>query len=187
MTVLSALWRRIDTPGHDACWYERTDAGWYLDGTAVFRSDGVPAALRYRVVCDPAWRTRSGHVEGRVGDQAIDLAIERTAGGWTLDGAVAAGLDACEHLDFGFTPATNFPQIRQLALAVGRAADLPVAWIDVPGVARLEVLPQRYERRSDETYWYESPTASYAGLLELTPDGIIRRYPDLWELEDGLV
>lgn len=184
MTVLSALWRRIDTPGHDACWYERTDDGWRLDGTAVFSSDGAPAVLRYRVSCDRTWRTRSGRVDGRVGDRTVELAIERTADGrWRIGGAIAPGLEGCEHLDYGFSPATNFPQLQQLALAVGQSAALSVAWIDVPGVAALEALPQHYARRRDDAYWYESPTASYTGLIEVTDDGIVRRYPGLWELE----
>ena len=42
-------------------------------------------------------------------------------------------------------------------------------------------LPQRYERRSATTYWYESPTAGYAELLELAPSGFVSRYPGLWE------
>src|SRR5207244_2474062 len=40
MEVAAILWRRLDTPGHDACRLERSDAGWELDGTAVFREDG---------------------------------------------------------------------------------------------------------------------------------------------------
>jgi hypothetical protein len=57
---------------------------------------------------------------------------------------------------------------------------VPVAWIDAPdGV--LQALPQRYERRSATTYWYESPTVGYAELLELAPSGFVRRYPGLWE------
>jgi hypothetical protein len=33
---ISALWRRLDTPGHDAAHVSRTDDGWRLDGAAVF-------------------------------------------------------------------------------------------------------------------------------------------------------
>jgi uncharacterized protein len=46
------------------------------------------------------------------------------------------------------------------------------------------VLPQRYERRTSSTHWYEAPTVGYEALLELTPAGFIRRYPGLWELEE---
>lgn len=87
------------------------------------------------------------------------------------------------HLDLSFTPATNFQQLRQLALADGGVSDLPVVWLDVP-LSVLRVLPQRYERRGDLTYWYEAPTVGYAALLEITSAGFIRRYPGLWELEE---
>jgi hypothetical protein len=91
-------------------------------------------------------------------------------------------LESCVDLDFGFTPATNLLQLQRVALAVGQVADVPVAWLDV-SAGTLTVLPQRYERRSATTYWYESPSANYEGLLEVAPTGFIRRYPGLWEAE----
>ena len=62
------------------------------------------------------------------------------------------------------------------------AADVPVAWLDV-ATGTLEVLPQRYERRAEATYWYEAPRFDYAALLEVGPAGFIHRYPGLWEAE----
>ena len=59
---------------------------------------------------------------------------------------------------------------------------MPVAWLDVTS-GQLEVLRQRYERRSQWTYWYEAPRFGYAALLEVTPAGFVRRYPGLWEAE----
>jgi hypothetical protein len=43
------------------------------------------------------------------------------------------------------------------------------------------VLPQRYVRLTATGYWYESPTANYAALLETTADGLVIKYPGLWE------
>jgi uncharacterized protein len=184
MTTHSLLWRRLDVPGHDACRFHESESGWEIDGTAVFLHEGLPARLAYRVVCDREWQTREGSVRGFVGTDLVTAIIERDGRGtWKLDGRVVPGLESHRHLDFGFTPATNFQQVQQLALAVGQAADLPAAWLDVPP-SGLQLLPQRYERRSASTYWYESPTAGYEALLELTPDGFIRRYPGLWELEE---
>jgi hypothetical protein len=88
----------------------------------------------------------------------------------------------CVDLDLGFTPATNLLQLGRLALTEGQAADAPVAWLDV-SAGTLEVLSQRYERRSATTYWYEAPGFGYAGLLEVAPTGFITRYPGLWEAE----
>ena len=35
----------------------------------------------------------------------------------------------------------------------------------------------------DATYEYEAPRANYHAVLETTPEGFVRRYPGLWELE----
>jgi hypothetical protein len=183
MAIASILWRRLDTPGHDACRLQGSDAGWQLEGTAVFCKDGIPARLAYYVTCDLAWRTKQGQIHGWLGAQSVEFTIARTSGGvWTLNGASVPGLESYVDLDLGFTPATNLPQLRRVALAVGQAADVPVAWLDVSS-GSLTALPQRYERRSEATYWYEAPSVNYEGLLEVDSTGFIRRYPGLWEAE----
>ncbi len=180
--VGTILWRRLDAPGHDACRLERSGSGWRLRGTAVFRHDDAPARLDYRVACDQAWRTLAGEVAGWLGERPVEIAVARTAGGvWTLDGAAVPGLECCVDLDLGFTPPTNLVPLRRLDLAVGEAAEAPAAWLDAAD-GTLQALPQRYERRDAATYWYEAPTAGYAGVLEVTPDGFVRRYPGLWEM-----
>jgi hypothetical protein len=181
--VASILWRRLDTPGHDACRLEGSDAGWKLDGAALFREDRIPVHLSYCVTCDLAWRTEHGKVHGWAGGQSVEFTISRTRGGvWTLNGAAVPGLESCVDLDLGFTPATNLSQLRRVGLAEGQAADVPVAWLDVSGGA-LTLLPQRYERRSEAIYWYEAASVNYKGLLEVDSSGFIRRYPGLWEIE----
>ena len=182
MTV-SVLWHRLDAPGHDACRLERTSAGWRIEGTAVFCEEEVAARLDYQVECNSEWVTQLGRVRGWLGAQSIDLAIARTAAGaWTLNGAAVSGLEHCVDLDLGFTPATNMLQIRRLALAEGQAADAPAAWLDF-AAGTLELLRQRYERRTRVTYWYEAPRFAYSALLEVTRAGFVRVYPGLWELE----
>jgi hypothetical protein len=183
MIAASALWRRQDTPGHDACHLEQHDSGWRLQGMTVFRQDGGTARLTYDVRCDRAWRSQEGRVLGWFNLQPIDISIARTREGlWTVNGEVVRDLERCIDLDFGFTPATNVFQLRRLALAPGRAADTPAAWLDASSGTFL-ALPQRYERRTETTYWYEAPTVEYANELEVTPIGFISRYPHLWELE----
>jgi hypothetical protein len=186
METLSALWRRLDVPGHDACRFEQTESGYEIAGTAIFPHAGLPALLDYQVECDEAWRTLRGEVRGFLGTRLVEVTVERApAGEWLLNGQTVAGLQDCVHLDFGFTPATNFAQLRETALRVHQRAAFSVAWLDVPDgpALALQSLPQHYERRSATSYWYESPTVDYAELLELTQEGIIVRYPGLWELE----
>ena len=183
MQASSILWRQIDSPGHDGCRLEQTAGGWQVAGTAVFVHDDQPAHLAYEVSCDSDWRAAEGRVRGWVGTRALAFHVERTSdGAWSFNGAPASGFDACADIDFGFTPATNLFQLRRVALAVGQATDVPVAWLDVTS-GQLEVLRQSYERRSEWTYWYEAPRFNYAALLEVTPAGFVRRYPGLWEAE----
>ena len=183
MPIDAILWRRLDTPGHDACRLEQNDARWVLEGTAVFLENSVPARLAYCILGDSAWRTTQGQVHGWLGGHGVDLRITRTSGGvWMLNGAAVPGLEACVDLDLSFTPSTNLLQLRRAALKEGQATDLPVAWLDVAS-ATLRVLPQRYERRSNASYWYEAPSVDYRGLLEVGSSGFILRYPRLWEAE----
>lgn len=183
MAVEPILWRRLDAAGHDACRLAQGEAGWKLEGAAVFRHDGVPACLAYEVHCDGEWRTREGVVQGWVGARPLDFRIARTPDGiWTLNGEVVPHLDGCVDLDFGFTPATNLFQLRRIALQVGQAADVPVAWLDVPA-GTLDTLHQRYERRTAEAYWYEAPRFDYFALLQVSAVGFVEQYPNLWEAD----
>lgn len=179
----SALWRRLDTPGHDAAHVWQTRQGWHLEGHAVFRYERGPARLAYRVDCEPNWITRSAVIDGWVGDERIKLTVERSAAGqWWLNDRVYVSLADCLDVDFGFTPATNFLQLRRCNIAVGEKAEFPVAWLDVPDPS-LTHLAQRYEKRTEMTYWYESPQGPYDGLLEIAESGFVRSYPGLWALE----
>lgn len=185
MTALAhALWRRLDTPGHDAARLVDTPAGARLEGAAAFRHEsGAPARLDYVVDCDSRGRTRDARVTGWIGSQAWDVRVERLESGvWRLDGKTVEGVQDCVDVDFGFTPATNLLLLRRLALPVGQATDVRVAWLDLPDPS-LVPLPQRYERRTAHSYWYDSPTVPYQAMLDIADSGFVRDYPGLWKME----
>jgi hypothetical protein len=179
--IAHALWRRLDTPGHDAAFLFETGDGYDLRGTTIFKADAGPARITYRVELDRAWQARAGRVKGEIGQTSIAHHMEHAEGRWSLDGLRAAGLSHLHDLDFGFTPATNMPALRRAALEVGQAADLPAAWFDLDP-PRLMALPQHYRRIADAQYDYHSPTAGYRAILELAPSGFVRVYPGLWEM-----
>jgi len=178
--VATALWRRTDRPGHDAARLLRTATSWRIEGLATFRHAEGPAALWYRLECDRAWRSRLGRVQGFVGDRTIDVHCERVADRWTMNGVVAPGLERCEDLDFGFTPATNLTQLRRIALPVGAQAVVPVAWFE-PDEAGLTELAQWYGRQAPDRFGYEAPRFGYTATLAIGRDGFVDEYPRLWE------
>ena len=180
--IASAFWRRLDTTGSDAARLYQSRTGWRLAGTAVFLKDKAPARLDYALDLGTDWTTERGVITGYVGGTIIDLTIVRDAAGWSMNGRRAAGFEHVKDLDLGFTPATNLPQLRRAALQIGESVDFGVAWWE-PGAAMLVELPQHYRRRSERTYWYESPSVAYRAELEIAPNGFVRSYPDLWVIE----
>jgi hypothetical protein len=181
----TAFWRSLHTPGHDSAVLSPALIGWHLTGMAVFHGDEGPVSVNYTVEIDQDWRARRGSVRGFSGGRRFFHSIERTADGWTLDGK-AQGLAELTDLDYGFTPATNFQQLKRAALEIGQRAEFSVAWFDI-GKDALAELPQIYERRDETHYWYESPTAGYEAMLEIDAGGFARVYPDLWEMEEKTV
>ena len=176
-----ALWKRLDVPGHDAAEIRQTEDGPVLSGAAVFREKGHPACLAYQVLLASDWSAVSGRISGFYCGERVDTVIERRADGWYLDG-MFQGLSELVDLDFGFTPATNMPQLRRFDLSDGEVADVNVAWYDI-GMERLVVLPQIYRRIDTASYAYDSPTADYRATLEIAPSGFVRVYPELWVME----
>ncbi|HLK92615.1 MAG TPA: putative glycolipid-binding domain-containing protein [Polyangia bacterium] len=183
MKPAAIRWRSVHRPGTDGCALEPTPTGARLVGSARYDAETGPARLEYRVACDRAWRTLDATVEGVLAGRGIRFELTRTEDDlWKMNGAPVPAVRGCPDLDLGFTPATNLLAIRRLALAVGQAAAAPAAWLDVDA-ATLSVLPQRYDRRSATTYWYEAPSVGYQALLEVDADGFVTRYPGLWVAE----
>jgi len=181
--VATILWRRLDTPGHDACRLEQHCDGWALDGAAAFLDEHQRVCrLAYRVRCDEQWHTSSGKVQGFVGDGVVDIELARVDGHWTNNGVVVAALDDVTDLDFGFTPATNLITIRRLGLVEEATAIVHSAWLDVDDDA-LRPLKQQYRRRTTASYAYACQRFNYADDLEVDAHGFVRVYPKLWQAE----
>ena len=177
-------WQRLDMPGSDECELVRATGGWRLSGTATYGIAPRVARLTYMVEADAAWQTQRGVVRGTMGARDIAIEMQRLpTGQWRVDGRAAPELEGLVDLDLGFTPSTNLFPLRRLALRPGDGAAAAAAWLNEAdwSVTRL---PQRYERRDAEHYWYEAPTVGYAGMLTVTLDGFVSEYPGLWRAAD---
>ena len=182
----AVLWRRLDTAGHDMACVERLPDGAELRGMAVFRDDDVACALRYRVACDAEWRATGARVDGWRGERAVELFIRRLPdGSWRLNDRVCPEVQGCVDLDLSFTPATNLLPLRRLGLDLGAAAEVRAAWLAWPEAA-LAVLPQRYLRRTADTYAYEADvpgSGRFVAELRVDVAGWVLDYGDLWRAE----
>ena len=184
-TIARYLWRRLDAPGHDACQFEKTPTGYRLAGMAAFMDGGRVCQLKYEILADQAFHTRSAHVAGAVGSREVLLSIRSGRGGkWSVNSSEHPKLAGCIDMDLGFTPATNLLPIRRLALRIGREIRTDTVYLDVPSI-KLRVIPQHYQRISRDAYAYESPVHGYRATLQVSRHGAIERYPDVFDLEKG--
>lgn len=179
-SVITAFWRRLDLPGHDAASVSQTAHGYELFGQSVFLDSRGPTALRYILALNPDWSTSEGHITGFIGKRPVDTHIFRSPEGWTLNGT-DFGMAEVVDLDLGFTPATNLLQLKRTSLAIGETSSFDVVWLEA-GDEKLQRLPQEYRRISDLEYDYNSPTVGYRAPIVLAPSGFAAVYPGLWEL-----
>ena len=175
------LWRRLHGAGSDACRCLDAGHGWLIEGAAAFEEDGVVAALSYHVRTGTDWATRTARITGFAGARAIDIAIHSLpAGGFTVNGAVVAGVAGLPDVDLGFTPATNLNAIRRLDLTVGEETETTAAWLDTQDW-QVKPLRQMYRRIAADRFAYASLAHDYEAELETDEFGFVTRYPGLWQ------
>ncbi len=180
----SILWRRLDSPGHDCCGLWVFEDSRYLQGVAVFCSEGGPCKLEYRIDSDLSWHTRSVSVTGWTGKSPVSIEISAGPGGiWYMNGecqsSEVAGL---VDVDLGFTPATNLVQLCRMTLEIGQEAEAPAVYLDFPSFTLCK-LQQSYRRVAADKYEYRSPSFDYSAVLRVNEKGFVMDYPGLWEKE----
>jgi hypothetical protein len=181
--MASILWRGIVFPGHEACRLVSQQAGWQLEGAAVFAHEGQICQLAYQVHCASTWQTVSAKVEGWLGQTVIAIRINTNEyGHWWLNDAEQPDVIGCTDIDLNFSPSTNLLPIRRLDLAIGQAAEVKAAWLRFPSF-RLEPLPQVYRRLAENTYRYESAGGQFVSELSVNRAGFVVDYPGLWQAE----
>lgn len=163
----------------ERCVIEPSPDGWRLAGTVLLVSDDLPTEIRYTVITDHEWRTRTvgARVHRLDSDRRLALGSDG-AGSWHSNDRPIIDLYGAEDVDLGWTPATNSLPIRRLGLAVGESRRVTAAWIGYPDTSVVR-LDQEYERLDEHTYRYGAGELS----VDLTVDamGRVTRYPGVWE------
>jgi hypothetical protein len=179
------MWRRLDTPGLEHCRLTLEGTGPRLEGTVLLAEDGMPLRADYELDGSAEWETRVVLVTLRHGSTMRQLRL--TVDGsrrWYRDGEELTGIRGCIDVDLSLTPSTNTLPICRLGLSVGEASDVTAAWIRFPEL-RVEPLSQRYTRRTERLYGYESAGGTFASELEVDELGLIVAYPPLWQRVAG--
>ena len=142
---------------------------------------GNPFGLRYRIVCDPSWRTRELEVSLIGGARQIALRGDG-AGRW-IEGSASPlpALNGAIDVDLSATPFTNTLPIRRLRLRSGESMDIVVVYVEVPSLA-LTTAPQRYtciEPR--RRYRFQSLDSGFVRDIDIDEHGLVTEYPGLFK------
>ena len=153
-------------------------------GVVIGVEGSVQFRIRYEIRCDARWRVREVSVALLTSDNVSVRLLTDGEGHWIMpDGKPV--LDGCSDVDISVTPFTNTLPIRRLRLGPGEAADLEVAYVDVPGM-RVEPTRQRYtclERGEyGGLYRYEDEGLfhGFTADLSVDADGLVLDYPGLF-------
>ncbi len=173
----TVVWQDPHEIGAERCSLAGVTGGHTLTGTAITTVEGEPCEVRYRVEVDEGWRTRAVHVERIGAGDAAVVALSVTHGRWWVNDHEQTDLEGCADVDLEFSPATNALPIRRLALPVGEAAVLDVAWLRFPAL-HVERGHQRYRRLAADRY--EFRTGDFVAELTVDAVGLVERYDDAW-------
>ena len=105
----------------------------------------------------------------------------RIAGGpeLTLARGSSPELEGALDCDLSFSPLTNaMPVLRDRLHEGGAAQEIDVAWVSVPDLA-VHRDHQVYEPLGPGRVRFLAPDSGFERVIELTPDGFVRDYPDI--------
>lgn len=181
----SILWERIDGTGLDRCSIETVADGHRLAGTALLSLDEAPHEIRYTIITDRYWRTRTvgAHVQSPEGDRRLALSGDGE-GSWSVSDDPIIELYGAIDVDLAWTPASNTLPILRLGLAVGASAEIVAAHVAYPSREHTRA-KQRYERIAEDRYLYSTgPVGSERSVeaeLIVNEHGLVVDYPDGWK------
>ncbi|MGH3058837.1 MAG: putative glycolipid-binding domain-containing protein [Gaiellaceae bacterium] len=180
----AAACRHVDVrEGFEVLFLRREHDGYRFEGHATGLEEGEAWGIRYELVLDSGWTTRSAHVVGRSCSGAHEVRLEADgAGGWTIDGAPAPELAGCLDVDLEASAFTNTLPVNRLRLGVGERAEAPAAYVRAVDL-RVERLEQRYARVEDDgagsRYDYEAPDLQFACRIVYDRFGLVLDYPGI--------
>lgn len=177
-------WRHVTAREGFEVAFVRTDADeTVVDGQVAACEAGAAWGVRYRIVLDEAWRTRTASVNSVSAAGSVELELETVSPGeWTANGRHVPAVSGCLDVDLEASVLTNAFPVRRLQLAVGAVAAAPAVYVRAPELA-VDRLEQTYERLpadgDEERYAYSAPAFDFAAELVYDAAHILTDYPGL--------
>jgi uncharacterized protein len=154
-----------------------------LDGYVAAVEEGEPWGIRYALVLDSNWATRSAHIVGRSSLGEHEIRLENDGpGSWRIDGKPMTQLSGCIDVDLEASACTNALPVNRLRLKIGQAADPPAVYVRARDL-RVERLEQSYTRLPNDgehsRYDYVAPLFNFRSVLVYDENGLVLDYPGI--------
>jgi uncharacterized protein len=178
------FWRRTGVPGLERLALSVFDDAILAESTVICLEDGG-FRLDHRWKLTPDWRALSLEVERWGVAGCARLRLERTDGGWSVDGVRRADLGGAEEPDLSITPFCNTFPIRRTPAGAGESLTLDTCFVDGAAmvVARSR---QRYDRLGPDRLRYVDLglSAGFEAELQVDERGLVLQYQHLFERVD---
>ena len=179
----SVFWKHIDgSASLEQCALSKDEKNWQIKGTLISIVEGnKPIKAEYSVICDLRWQTREADLsiatsEGSPRSMKIIVDLSQR---WWVQGREHGELRGCFDLDIGLSPSTNTLPIRRLNLPIGNAAEISVAWLDLP-TFKIQLASQKYSRTGEQAYRYENIKTGLSADLDVDELGLVTSYGNVW-------
>jgi hypothetical protein len=174
-------WAPIGGAGFEHLQLRAEEGGYVVRSIVLGIDDETPFRLQYKIKTDQDWRTRKVWVRAAtpIGESALALRSDGHGNWRNEDGTELPDLLGCVDVDITVTPFTNTLPINRLRLTPGQSADIRVVYVTTPSL-EISVSPQRYSRRGDSEFFFESPAHDFTALLPIDGDGLVLDYPQLF-------
>jgi uncharacterized protein len=180
----TAAWRHHDARiGFEVLFLRHQSDRHRLDGYVTAVEEGEPWGIRYTLLLDSNWATRSAHIIGRSALGQHDLRLESDrAGAWLVDGNPMPKLTGCLDVDLEASACTNAFPVHRLGLDVGQSADPPAVYVRARDLT-VERLEQSYTRLPNDgehsRYDYVAPLFNFRSVLVYDENGLVLDYPGI--------
>jgi len=177
--IREVVWGGLRTASLDYCTARKVTEGWRFDGMLIMKPRTGPFCVRYEILLDKKFKTRSLIVGKTESGLERRKKIESRRSVWHVDGRERSDLRECIDVDLEASPVTNTIPIRRTRLRVGQKVNLSVVWVRFP---TLEVSPlkQSYERLTARKYMYRS-ASGFSAKLAVDDFGLVTRYGNIWK------
>jgi uncharacterized protein len=187
----TVIWENKESSDYSIEYFDLVSKGdaYILRGTVILLLEKVPILIRYEIVCDRDWKTRSVRIIQQTPEQEkryLDLRVnqdqiwrKRSNEPSSYSSTVLEFASGLYDIDLQITPATNTLPINRCDLKEGDSQRIQVLWIGFPGLT-LEQQEQRYSNISDMLYKFEIPSTGFEKQLLVDELGLVIDYDSLW-------